>query len=85
MMDINKIPENLEGMLFTVKTDDTLELKEKMKLIDFIKNVDSTFYPSEHSEFDSNENLKRYYDLKSKKKMLVLRVEKSDIVDELMG
>ena len=56
-----------------------------MKLIDFIKNIDPTFYPSEHSELDSNDNLKRYYDLKSKKKMLLLRVEKSDIVDELMG
>lgn len=84
-MDINKIPANLEGMLFTVKPDDTLEVKEKMKLIDFLKNIDPTFYPGEYSEVDSNNNLKRYYDLKSKKKMLLLRLEKSDIVDELMG
>ncbi|WP_394775166.1 hypothetical protein [Flavobacterium sp.] len=82
---MNKIPANLEGMLFTVKPDDTLEQKEKMKLIDFIKNVASVFYPSEHSEFDSNNKLKRYYDLKSKEKMLLLRLEKTDIVDELMS
>jgi hypothetical protein len=74
-MILNKIPQNIYGLLFQINSDGSRLFLKEVKLKEYLTSYPN-YYLDEISENDSENNLTHYYSLTFKETKKMLQVPK---------